>query len=99
MNRIAIAMIAAAILAISAQAQVAYKIVKEVALGAPDKWDFLYFDASARRIFVSHATQVDVVDADSGVLVGRIPGFDTSHGIVTVPSLGVALPTREIPSL
>jgi DNA-binding beta-propeller fold protein YncE len=65
-----------------------YKIVKEIALGAPDKWDFLYFDTSSRRIFVSHATQVDVVDADTGAIIGRISGFNTSHGIVTVPALG-----------
>jgi DNA-binding beta-propeller fold protein YncE len=66
----------------------AYKISREVALGAPDKWDFLTFDGSSERIFVSHATEVDVVDAGSGAIVGRIPGFNTSHGIVTVPALG-----------
>ena len=65
-----------------------YTIVKEIPLGGPDKWDFLYFDGSARRVYVSHGTQVDVVDVKSDKVIGTIPGFDTSHGIVTVPALG-----------
>jgi DNA-binding beta-propeller fold protein YncE len=65
-----------------------WKIVKEIPLGAPDKWDFLAFDGATNRVYVSHASEITVVDATAGSLVGRIPGFDTSHGIAIVPSLG-----------
>jgi DNA-binding beta-propeller fold protein YncE len=65
-----------------------YTISKEVPIGAPDKFDFVHFDPSMKRVYVSHGTEVTVVDGVSGALVGRIPGFDTSHGIVTVPDLG-----------
>src|SRR2546427_9414296 len=37
-------------------------------------------DSSARRIYLSHGTQVDVVDADSGKVVGTIPDTPGVHG-------------------
>jgi YVTN family beta-propeller protein len=44
-------------------------------------WDYLMIDSAARRIYISHATQVDVVDADKGTLVGTIPDTPGVHGI------------------
>jgi len=34
----------------------------------------------ARRLYISHATQVEVVDADSGKLIGTIPDTPGVHG-------------------
>ncbi len=65
-----------------------YQITKTVPLGAPDKWDLLFFDASSNRVYVSHRTQVDVVDVAQGKIVGTISGIGQSHGVVTVPALG-----------
>lgn len=89
MNRkfVAAAIILSA-LAPAAAAAPSYTITKEVPIGAPDKFDFLHFDPSMKRVYISHGTEVTVVDGQSGALVGRIPGLDTSHGIVTVPELG-----------
>jgi DNA-binding beta-propeller fold protein YncE len=66
----------------------AYKIVARIPLGAPDKFDFVYFDSSANRVYVSHGTEVTVVDPAGGQIVGHVTGLDRSHGIVTVPALG-----------
>jgi DNA-binding beta-propeller fold protein YncE len=44
-------------------------------------FDYVTVDSSARRIYVSHATQVEVLDADSGKLVGTIPDTPGVHGI------------------
>jgi DNA-binding beta-propeller fold protein YncE len=66
----------------------AYKIVARIPLGAPDRWDFLFFDGSSDRVYVSHATEVTVVDVAKKQVIGRISGLNTSHGIVTVPELG-----------
>jgi len=44
-------------------------------------FDYVTVDSSARRIYVSHATQVDVLDADSGKVVGTIPDTPGVHGI------------------
>jgi DNA-binding beta-propeller fold protein YncE len=87
--RVALALTLVAGFASHADAEApAYKIVKEVPLGAPDKWDFLTFDAAANRVYVAHASEITVIDATTGEIAGRIPGFDTSHGIVIVQSLG-----------
>src|SRR5215472_16148794 len=38
-------------------------------------------DSSARRVYVSHGTEVKVVDADTGDVIGTITGFKKCHGI------------------
>jgi DNA-binding beta-propeller fold protein YncE len=45
-------------------------------------------DDAARRVYVSHATQVDVLDADSGEIKGKIPDTQGVHGIAVAPDLG-----------
>jgi DNA-binding beta-propeller fold protein YncE len=62
-----------------------YKIVARYPLSGTGGWDYLMVDNATRRIFISHATQVDVVDADSGKPVGTIPDTPGVHGIVIVP--------------
>jgi DNA-binding beta-propeller fold protein YncE len=63
-----------------------YHLLKKVPLGAAagggEYFDYLMADSSARRIYVSHGTEVKVVDADSGAVVGTITGFKKCHGIV-----------------
>jgi len=61
---------------------------KSVALGLPDKWDYLFYDGTSKRVFVSHGTEITVVDPAEEAVVGRLKGIDGSHGIVVVPSLG-----------
>jgi YVTN family beta-propeller protein len=65
-----------------------YKIVKTVKLGAPDKWDFLYFDPSAKLVYISHRTKVDVVDPMAGKVVGELAPVGESHGVAALPKLG-----------
>jgi YVTN family beta-propeller protein len=67
---------------------VSYQLSKTVKLGAPDRWDYLTFDPSSRRVYISHSDRVTVVDAKSGKIVGTvadIPGG--THGIGIVPSV------------
>ena len=44
-------------------------------------------DGAARRLYVSHATHVAVVDVDSGKVVGDIPDTPGVHGIAIAPEL------------
>ncbi|MGI9074144.1 MAG: YncE family protein [Bryobacteraceae bacterium] len=48
-------------------------------------WDYVKVDPKARRVYVSHATQVEVLDADTGDPVGTIPDLKGVHGIEVVP--------------
>src|SRR5437764_3119119 len=58
-----------------------YKVVARYPLPGAGGWDYLTFDEAARRIYISHATQVEVVDGDSGKVVGSIPDTPGVDGI------------------
>jgi hypothetical protein len=65
-----------------------YKITKTVPLGAPDGWDYVYFEPQSHRVFVAHATQVTVVDGYSGDIVGRVQNIAGVNGVTAIPKLG-----------
>ena len=44
----------------------------------------LLFDSEARRVFLSHGSEVLVVNADTGALEGKISGLQLSHGVALV---------------
>jgi YVTN family beta-propeller protein len=64
---------------------VSYHLLKKVPLGAAsgggEYFDYVFADSDARRVYVSHGTEVKVVDADSGSVVGTISGLKKCHGI------------------
>ena len=64
-----------------------YHITGEVKIGGDGGWDYLTMDSAARRLYVSHATHVAVVDVDSGKVVGDIPDTPGVHGIAIAPEL------------
>ena len=66
-----------------------YTIAKIVAIGAPDRWDLLTFDAGLRRVYIAHDDRVTVVNGQSGELVGSIQGFaGGTHGVAILPGGG-----------
>jgi DNA-binding beta-propeller fold protein YncE len=56
-------------------------------LGGEGGWDYLTFDASTKRLFVSRGTRVDVISADTGAVVGSIPDTQGVHGIALANDL------------
>jgi len=56
--------------------------------GGKEYWDYITFDASTRRLYISHNTEVKVVDADSGAIVGSVSDLKRVHGIVVMNDLG-----------
>jgi DNA-binding beta-propeller fold protein YncE len=81
---------------ISAQAQqpaekaapAGYRLLTKIEIGGEGGWDYLTVDSAARRLYVSHATRVVVVDLDKDTVVGEIPNTNGVHGIAIVPELG-----------
>ncbi len=65
-----------------------YKVIKTVPISGEGGWDYVYVDSDARRVYVSHATQVVVLDADSYEVVGSIPDTQGVHGIAIASDLG-----------
>src|SRR5215831_10127475 len=64
-----------------------YHVVGEIKVGGEGSWDYLTMDSAARRLYVSHATHVVVVDPDAGKVVGDIPDTPGVHGIALAPEL------------
>jgi DNA-binding beta-propeller fold protein YncE len=58
-----------------------YRIVARYPVPGTGGFDYVSMDSIARRIFISHESQVEVVDADSGKVVGSIPDTPGVHGI------------------
>ena len=67
-----------------------YRQLKEIAIGGEGGWDYLSVDSAARRLYVSHATKVVVVDLDKDAVVGEIAPAPGVHGIAIAPDLGRA---------
>jgi len=66
-----------------------YHVTKTVALGAPDRWDYVIHDRDGHRVFVAHGDKVAVVDARSGTLLGTVEGIPGgTHGTVAVDGKG-----------
>jgi YVTN family beta-propeller protein len=64
-----------------------YQVEKKVPLPGTGGWDYLTVDDANRRVYISHATQVIVLNADSLEVVGTIQGLAGVHGVATVPEL------------
>jgi DNA-binding beta-propeller fold protein YncE len=65
-----------------------YKVVTTYKVGGDGGWDYLIADGAARRLYVSRATHVLVLDLDSGKTVGDIADTPGVHGIALAPELG-----------
>ena len=64
-----------------------YKVVSTYKIGGDGGWDYLLADSAARRLYISRATHVIVLDLDSGKTVGDIPDTTGVHGIALAPEL------------
>jgi DNA-binding beta-propeller fold protein YncE len=72
----------------AAPASDSYHVIKNISIPGEGGWDYLIVDEGARRLYVSHGTQVEVLDVDSGVIVGKVPNTPGVHGIALAPDLG-----------
>jgi len=72
-----------------------YKQIKKVTYGAApgvgatrEYFDYVIPEPTARRIYFTHGTELDVVDADSGDKIGSVKGdWKRIHGVALVPAL------------
>jgi len=76
------------LLAASAETAGGYHLTNKIPISGQGSWDYLAVDEGARRLYVSHGTQVEVLDADSGAIVGKIENTPGVHGIAIASELG-----------
>ncbi|HEV2646254.1 MAG TPA: hypothetical protein VGU46_07825 [Acidobacteriaceae bacterium] len=68
--------------------QTNWGVVKTFPIGGAGAWDYVTVDAPGHRLFVTRATHTQVIDTDSGKVLGDIDGQVRSHGVAIVPKLG-----------
>src|SRR2546425_4776635 len=85
MTRLKAALIGVSIAAVSLQAATTYKVTGRYPVAGNGGFDYLMIDSGARRLYISHGTQVDVIDADSGKLLGTLSDTPGVHGIAIAP--------------
>jgi WD40 repeat protein len=80
------------VVAMAAPPASGYHLIKKVPLGkaagGAEYFDYITVDAEARRIYVSHGSEVKILDADNFSVVGTISGMKRCHGVALVPELG-----------
>src|SRR5499427_1577565 len=74
-----------AIVAVSAalvfmQAGSGYKLETRYPVPGAGGWDYIGIDSAARRLYVSHTTELDVLDADNGKVIGTVGDTPGIHG-------------------
>jgi len=77
----------------AAMAAGGYHLLKKYSFGAAEcstreYFDYITVDTAARRVYVSHGTEVKVLDADNGSLVGNIGGLKQVHGVAVASEFG-----------
>jgi YVTN family beta-propeller protein len=65
-----------------------YSVTKKIPIPGEGSFDYLTVDEAARRLYVSHGTQVEVIDIDALAVVGNIPKTPGVHGIAIDPESG-----------
>ena len=70
-----------------------YHLLKKYSFGAAEGstreyFDYITVDSGARRVYISHGTEIKVIDADSGALVGNITGLKQDHGVAVASEFG-----------
>ena len=77
-----------------AAAQVAYVKVAEIPIGGVGAFDYLNVDSAAKRLYVTHGTEIVVIDMTTNKVVGKIADTPRVHGIAIVPELGRGFTTN-----
>src|SRR6266550_1670267 len=75
------ALLAVSFLLVSLQGGTGYKVETRYPVPGNGGFDYLSIDSAARRLYLSHGTEVNVVDADNGKLIGTIADTPGVHGI------------------
>jgi len=73
-------------ISVLAQKPSGYKLSKTFRIASGGGWD--YIAVNDHKLYVSHATQVNILDASSGDSLGYIPGTTGVHGMAFISALG-----------
>jgi DNA-binding beta-propeller fold protein YncE len=78
---------------LSASAQAPFHVEHRWVIGGEGGWDYIHADPGAHRLYIAHSTKVDVVDTETGKVIGEVTGLTRCHGIVIPPGSKVGFVT------
>jgi len=64
-----------------------YNLLKSIAIGGEGGWDYLSIDAKARKLYVTHASKIVIVDLAQDKVAGEIADTPGVHGFAIPPEL------------
>jgi len=70
-----------------------YHLLKKYSFGAAEGstreyFDYITVDSVAQRVYLSHGTEIKVIDAADGTLIGNITGLKRDHGVAIAGEFG-----------
>jgi YVTN family beta-propeller protein len=65
-----------------------YHFIKEISIGGEGGWDYCSVDSAGQRLYVSHGTEVVVIDLAKDQVAGVITNTPGVHGLAPAPELG-----------
>jgi DNA-binding beta-propeller fold protein YncE len=65
-----------------------YHFLREIPVAGDEGWDWLSIDQAARRLYVTHASKIVVIDLDKEAVAGEIADTPGVHGFAIAPDLG-----------
>ena len=68
-----------------------YHFITQILVGGDGGWDYLSVDPMAHRLYVSHGTEVVVIDLKNNQVVGEITNTPGVHGVAIAPELGLGV--------
>jgi DNA-binding beta-propeller fold protein YncE len=75
-------------LAIAVAAAGSFHLIKKIPIPGDGGWDYVAADSEGRRLYVSHDTEIVVLDLDSGAIIGKITGGPDMHGAAIASEFG-----------
>lgn len=71
-----------------------FHLIKKTVIGGEGGWDYLSVDSKNNRLYISHSTQVEVLDVSTHEKIGVIPNLQGVHGVLAVPKTGRGITTN-----
>ncbi len=68
----------------NATAQSGYKLTKTFHIASPGNWDYITVNPKSNKLYLSHGSQVNILDKTTGDSLGVIPNTTGVHGIAFI---------------
>jgi len=65
-----------------------YAVAKTLKVGGDGGWDYVTVSPNGKLLYAPRSTHTQVIDTETGKVVGDIPGQGRSHGVAVVPDAG-----------